>query len=157
MMVESTIMNDFKNVLVDNFGLQIVCEQINNDLCITGQNDNLSIIVAAPGHIDPNKWVVRVLPGMRYKGSFFDLGCYGEERFDSGAECLDYLINNQHIIYKESFEFVLGEYEKLVSDLLNISTINSTMDLLTISTMNSTMDYLLKNIKEFTGGTANEN
>lgn len=112
-------MKDFCDIMIEKFdATYIVPKYINGPSCVVGQNNNLTIMVAAPGHTDVEKWVVRFTP-MTCKPTprgvtiFSSRECL-EERFDSKRECVDFLTNKQSDIYKELFNYMAKEYEKIV-------------------------------------------
>ena len=109
-------MKELENILINQFKLRPTCKHLNGPLCVVAQNNDFDAVVAAPGYIDSDKWVVRFMPHVFFEGFYFDLGAFLEERFYSRDEVVEYLTTKQGYIYSELFKYMLSEFTKIVSE-----------------------------------------
>ena len=111
-------MRKIESILVDQYDLQIISKQSGdtlNGLYIIGRNDQLDVIIGAPGRIKDEKWVIRLVPHILFGGVFFDFEAYLENEFESKDEVIVHLTNKQAHVYNDLFKYVIDEYRKNIS------------------------------------------
>jgi hypothetical protein len=127
-------MKEFEDILVKRFNLQIVWKDPGdslNGIYIVGRNDIFEMIIGAPGRIDSEKWVVRLIPHILVEDIFFMFKDYIEDRFDSRDEVIESLTNKSDDVYNILFKYVSGEYAKIVSMEILAENDPEAFDLLT--------------------------